>query len=1053
MRSRRLAGAAVLALVAALGLPSAANARQSDPGGRDRLEVYVGTVTPQQFDELRNIGVDPDEVTAGGGASARKAAAAGMSTKIEAVLTERQAARLTSKGLKLEVKKVHGKAASEALRAQSSQGWTAFRSYSEPGGIRDELAATAARFPRLTKLETIGRTVQGKPIMAIKVTKNAKNVRDGSRPATAYVGAQHAREWITVEMTRRLLHYMLDNYGTKPEITNLVDRTELWFVPVSNPDGYDYTFTEGNRLWRKNLSDNNGDGQITGVDGTDLNRNYAYKWGYDNEGSKPDPASDTYRGSGPNSEPEAKALDSLFRRVSFQFFINYHSAAELLLYGIGWQVSTPSPDDEIAKAMVGDDANSAIPGYDPDISAELYTTNGDVDSYMQVKYGTIGFTPEMSTCATAAASNPDDQWLPEDCVSEFIFPDDEQLIQAEFEKNIPFALAVGQSAPDPSHPVSVVGLSAPDFVADPFDVSYGTRQTVSVIARRELRDVRMSYIVNGGRPRTVGVKEWKGGERYGQDYDDFYAELRGTVAKQKPGDRVEVWFTGRERGAGTVASAHFTYTVSADIGGDVLILAVEDVTGISPVQADATSAKYADEMAASLTAAGKTSDVYDFDTRGRGAPHPLGVLSHYKAVVWETGDDIILRAPGQVGGTTMKAALDIELAVRDYLNEGGKLLLTGKNALLADAANGGYYYNPNVPPGSECTTPNQYPCLAIFNDFQQYWLGAYSYLEDTGTTDAGTLPLTGVGGRFTGWSGELNAPGSAENQDHTASFLPTSSFLPPAQFPWFGPSSAPVDWVRPGAPPYEPFDGDWYVYSGQGDETYKRLTNTVDLTGASTGELRFHTSYAVEDGWDFMFVEAHEVGTDNWTTLPDANGHTTTATGDSCAEGWVGELHPFLAHYVTPVGEDIECGNTGTTGSWNAATGPSNGWTEWAVDLSAYAGKQVELSITYATDWGTEDVGVFVDDVRVTADGAPLESTSFETDLGGWTVAGPPEGSLPNSSDWIRTQLGFEEGPVVVTSDTVYTGFGLEGLAPAVRDDFVARALGQLFGGSPVAAP
>ena len=88
-------------------------------------------------------------------------------------------------------------------------------------------------------------------------------------------------------------------------------------------------------------------------------------------------------------------------------------------------------------------------------------------------------------------------------------------------------------------------------------------------------------------------------------------------------------------------------------------------------------------MAAALTAAGNTSDVYDFDTQGRKAPHPLGVLSHYKAVLWETGDDVILRAPGQVPETTMKAALDIEVSVRDYLNEGGKLLLSGKNALLA----------------------------------------------------------------------------------------------------------------------------------------------------------------------------------------------------------------------------------------------------------------------------------------------------------------------------------------------------------------------------------
>ena len=73
------------------------------------------------------------------------------------------------------------------------------------------------------------------------------------------------------------------------------------------------------------------------------------------------------------------------------------------------------------------------------------------------------------------------------------------------------------------------------------------------------------------------------------------------------------------------------------------------------------SAKYADDYAAALTAAGYSSDVYDVDVNGRTAPHHLGVLSHYDAVVWETGDDIITRAVGQPGGTAAKLALDLEL--------------------------------------------------------------------------------------------------------------------------------------------------------------------------------------------------------------------------------------------------------------------------------------------------------------------------------------------------------------------------------------------------------
>ena len=215
--------------------------------------------------------------------------------------------------------------------------------------------------------------------------------------------------WIFAFVGVALLDHVLDGYGSDRTITELVDTTELWFVPVANPDGYDFTFEPGQRLWRKNLRDNNGDGQITVGDGVDLNRNFATKWGYDNEGSSPEISSQTYRGPDAGSEPETKALDALLGRVGFEFYVNYHSAAELLLYGTGWQVATPTPDDVIYEAMAGDDANPAVPGYDPDISAELYTTNGDTDTHMTERYGTLGFTPSVDSqpgstvgCATSA---------------------------------------------------------------------------------------------------------------------------------------------------------------------------------------------------------------------------------------------------------------------------------------------------------------------------------------------------------------------------------------------------------------------------------------------------------------------------------------------------------------------------------------------------------------------------------------------------------------------------------------------------------------------------
>ena len=258
-----------------------------------------------------------------------------------------------------------GQPASRRLKAEAAAATRVprlQRSRRTPRGAEQLAAAN----PRLTKLETIGQTVQGKPLVAVKLTLDARRVRDGARPAVLYSAAQHAREWITPEMDRRLLRHLIDGWTSgDAQIRKLLRTTELWFVPVANPDGYDFTFTGDNRLWRKNLRDNNGDGQITGQDGVDPNRNYPTKWGYDNEGSSPSYGSDTYRGAAPRSEPETRALDGLLNRIRFKFQVNYHSAAELLLYGVGWQVSTPSPDDQIFEAQAGDDAAPGRPGLRP----------------------------------------------------------------------------------------------------------------------------------------------------------------------------------------------------------------------------------------------------------------------------------------------------------------------------------------------------------------------------------------------------------------------------------------------------------------------------------------------------------------------------------------------------------------------------------------------------------------------------------------------------------------------------------------------------------------
>src|SRR5215210_2730963 len=301
-------------------------------------------------------------------------------TKAEAVLTRGQVSKLRASGVSVKLtRNKKGQTVAEQAAAMSVNGFNVWRSWDEQGGIRDELYRLARQNPQLLKLEVLGHTHQGRELIALKLTQGAREVPDGSRPAVLYSSLQHAREWITVEVNRRTLLRFINRWRANDTATkNLLKSTELWFVIVANPDGYQYTF-DTERLWRKNLRENDGDGVTTRADGVDPNRNYPSHWGYDNEGSSPQPNSDTYRGPSAASEPETQAIMSLFGRVPFRFQVNYHSFGPYLLYPEGWQTSTATADDPIYYALTGNKDNPAIPDSFAGLSSDvLYVTNGEM---------------------------------------------------------------------------------------------------------------------------------------------------------------------------------------------------------------------------------------------------------------------------------------------------------------------------------------------------------------------------------------------------------------------------------------------------------------------------------------------------------------------------------------------------------------------------------------------------------------------------------------------------------------------------------------------------
>ncbi|MFD6437799.1 M14 family zinc carboxypeptidase [Streptomyces venezuelae] len=963
---RRASARSVLATGALLigGLAAAPPAQASGPGKAPAaddpaaVQVYQAEVTKKQIPVLVEAGQDAHELA---GQTPESGTA-----RVELYLTEGQAKDIERKGVELSEHKVSA-ATQKRLKAA---GDGVFRPYSGKGGLQEEIVKTGQANPGITKVVSIGKTLQGKDILALKLSKNAKKSKDGSKPSTLYMSNQHAREWITPEMTRRLMHHYLDNYGKDKRITKLVDSTELWFVLSANPDGYDYTHAaDGNRQWRKNLRDVDGDGKIAPGDGVDLNRNFAYKWGYDNEGSSPAPSSETYRGTGAMSEPETKALDRFQKRIGFTYGINYHSAAELLLYGVGWQVATPTPDDVLYRALNGTPEKPAVPGYHPQVSSELYTTNGEADGHAGNVNGFSMFTPEMSTCRTASNVDPNDAWKPEDCASIFTFPDDEKLIQQEFAKNVPFALAVAETALHPDQPVSVTGIEAPDFTPDSFTTSYarGGDQEVAVTARKSVRDKELNYRVNGGRTHDEDLKAWKGGETYGGEDNLHFDEYRAEIEDARVGDKVEVWFTGRAK-KGRTQSEHFTYTVAERPKANTLVVAEEGATATQ-------TQKYVDAIKAN----GRTAAVWDVAKQG--VPHPLGVLSHFSAVVHYTGDPV----PGA----------PTQLALRDYLNEGGKLIESGERT-------GG-----NVDLGE-----------ALTDDFAQYYLGAYQRLNAPGVTSfQGAGALSGV---TTPLAGADSNP-----LDKAGRFAVTSETLPADEFPQFKSAAA---GSYPGLTnPYAPFEGQGMASAVHADQDWKRLTRTIDLTGvtaADAPELRLALNWNLEPGYDHGLLEAHTTGADDWTTLPDKNGNSSAAVPAECEAGFFVNGHPFLRHYLT-VGATA-CTASGTSGAWNSFTGSSGGWKPVAFDLSPYAGKKIEVALSSVTDPSTGGRGLFADNAQIVINGNVTETEGFESSLGSWSVAPPPAGSPNITGDWARTGELFRSFAAVTARDSVLLGFGFE---------------------------
>ncbi len=957
--------------------------------------VIIETDSVKIMNKLSNMGLDIAHVKAL--PSEKSGNVLQRDYRIEAVVSNEDRKKLTAAGVKftqVNANKAQQSANNTLMRAMSvdeSNVETSYKSFDEPGGIREQIENIAQKYPHLTKLKTIGQSHQNRPIYAMRLTnEKQRGIKRHFKPQVLYVGTTHAREWVSTTTIMKYLNYLVDNYATDKRVKNILDTTEVWIVPVVNPDGYEYTHTN-ERLWRKNLNDNDGDGEITLADGVDLNRNYAGNWGRDEEGSSSAPDSNTYRGASPESEPETQALTNFIRKKRFRFAVSYHTYSDLILYPWGWQVSTPSNDDPIFLAQAGTDDNPAIydsimeQGYDPGVGADLYTTNGEFTDWAYGELGIPSYTVEL-TLGEDAEGNP----------YGFEFPDNADMLQTVFEDNLNFALSIAESAKTPHKPVSPVGTKVTDIYHQPLTTSYGATQAVDVQGSNRMWWKWMKYSIDGGADRYAPFLPVFG-EEYNTEMGTHYSRFRAKIRGQSAGSEVTYSII-----AGRDILGPYQYTVAKTDNNRVLVVANEDYSGTLPEYENNLEPNYLNYYTEALDSAGYGYDVWDMDQMKK-APDYLEVLSHYDAVVWYSGDDFAPTVPGY------EVRIDTAHNIRDFINyDQGKLFASGQalgylTSVLQDYS----------------------------DDFFQYYMGAYMHIDAGGMNAENGKPwnVKGVKGDpiFDGMTLALSGSDSANNQVRSASFLPTSAFATQYE------DKLAAEYDRPGGP-FSPHSGDQYVYSQMADFAYKRLGKTFTVP-EDNSNLSFWMSYDIEPSWDFAFVEINEIGTDTWTTLADANGNTSPDTGDACASGWVDQLHPHLANYM-----DADCNPTGSTGEWHGITGSSSGWKQLSFDLSAYAGKEVQFHITYASDWGTQNLGIFVDDAQVGNE--PVQD--FESGLGDWQITTLTPFSVNN---WERiASSGFQEGPAMRTDKTVYLGFGLEAVEGADNRSTLMQRIMQYLG-------
>lgn len=261
-----------------------------------------------------------------------------------------------------------------------------------------EINTAVAAYPNILSKQVIGKSYENRDIIALKISDNVGV--DENEPEVLFTHHQHAREHLTVEMALYLVKEFTTKYGSEARLTDLVNTREIWIVPDVNPDGGEYDIATGTyRSWRKNRQPNAGSSNV----GTDLNRNWDYKWGCCG-GSSGSTGSETYRGPSAASAREVKVVSDFVRgrnvggKQQITASIDFHTYSELILWPWGWTYDDIAPglnQDQLDTFRTIGQSMAASNGYTPEQSSDLYITDGTIPDWLWGTQGIFAYTFEM----------------------------------------------------------------------------------------------------------------------------------------------------------------------------------------------------------------------------------------------------------------------------------------------------------------------------------------------------------------------------------------------------------------------------------------------------------------------------------------------------------------------------------------------------------------------------------------------------------------------------------------------------------------------------------